>query len=151
MKLLLDATSCPNTVIDYAASIAEQAGIKSQTIRERASDLYKVESRDFDDEIREALSIETMRPILDEMEPGDILVTADESLAELAIHRVTVVIHPDGKVYTPETMDMIKITKHLNRIRGINVDNPTPITHRNPKDDQSFRDLIIQYLGNVKS
>lgn len=149
MKLLLDATNSPNSVVESAQNIAEQAGVDCEIIRNREPEFYKLNSRDFDEELRQAQSLETLRPLLENMEPGDILVTGDDNLAELAVHRVTVVLHPDGKVYTPETMDMLKIAKHINRLRGYGDKNPTPITHRNEKDDKAFVDLLIQYLDNV--
>lgn len=149
MQLLIDGQNCPGIIIDYCLNVSDQLGINASVIRSRDKDLYKLTSDDYDKELKHNTSYEVLRPTIENMQPGDIVVTGDLDLASYALPRVTAVIDPDGLVYTPERLKQLTVQKYLDKIEGNKNIKIVPITHRDPDLNEQFKQTLIQYLNYI--
>lgn len=149
MKLLVDGQYTPGAVIQICRTAAGLAGLDFKLIRSRQKDLYQQQSEDYEEEVRRSNSLETIQPLLDMMQPGDLLITNDDELASQAIHRVTAVINPDGEVYTPEGINLTTIDEYIARIYGRHEGHPKQLKTRDPELDEKFKETLYQFIGNV--
>lgn len=149
MELLIDGFYCPGIIVDICMDAAKKADLNCRFIRKRDQNLYQQKSSDFDEEVRRNSSYEVLQPILESMEPGDILVTSDDDLATQAIHRVTAVIHPDGYIYTSEGINLTTIEEYIARIQGRQDTQARPLGSRDPELNEKFARLLYQYIGNI--
>lgn len=149
MQLLVDGQNCPRIILDFCKSLSEKIKIKVNVIRKRDKNLYLLKSNEYEKELREKKSFETLAPLLEQMEPSDILVTNDIDLATHSIHRVTAVIDPDGLVFTPERLNLLTVQEYLARLQGRSDMKAIPISHRSQELNEQFRQTLSQYLNVI--
>ncbi len=149
MKLIIDSLKIPGKLVDLSRGIANSFGIEAKLVRERDKDLYRLASDDFDFEQRQQRSYEALKPILDDMEPGDILITDDVDLASEAFPKLTAIIGSDGQVFTKERIERLEIKKHLDRIKGVEAHAKSIFRSDNTVNEEEIKKTLYQYLGNL--
>lgn len=144
MTLFIDAGTCPGSVADFCTAAAERAGAPVRLIRGREKDLYQQSSASFEEESEKKGGRAWLRSIAAEIAPADILVTGDADFAAQALPRATAVIHPDGFVYTPQSLNLIALERFQRR-------RARPLTRRAPELDTRFKEVLLSYLGSVSA
>lgn len=147
MQLLIDGQYTPGAVKDLCEYIANELNIEYKVLRPREKDLYKLESLDYEEEVAKINSYNSVKPLLDEMFPGDILITDDIDLANQAILKVTAIISSDGLVFTPERISLLTAENFLARLQGRIDTIAKPLKHRNQEDLENFKKTLIEYLN----
>lgn len=149
MKILVDGHYTPGIVSEICKNAAQKAGLQFEIIRSREKDLYQKQSKDYEEEVRNSNRYQVFQPMLEIMQPGDLLVTSDNELAAQAINRVTAVIHPDGYLYTTEGINLTTIDEYLARIYGRHEGQAHPLKSRDPELNELFKQVLYQFIGNV--
>lgn len=111
MKIWIDADACPNVIKDIVFRASERTKTKvvvvaNQPIRVPLNGLVSTiqVSRGFD--------MADSR-IIDDMEPGDLVITADIPLADAALTKGGIALNPRGELYTLENIKDRLATRDL--------------------------------------
>lgn len=149
MRLLIDEQNLPGKIVEFCKAVSEQANIPSKVIRTREKDIYKINSRDFDEEIREVYGFETFKEILDDLKPDDILITNDIELATQALPKVTTIIDSDGQIINLERLNLLTIKEYLARSQGRMDTLAKPLRHYDDSVSEEFGRTLFHFLGTV--
>lgn len=85
--------------------------------------------------------------IVEHLEAGDIVITADIPLASLAIEKEAIVINPRGELYTLENIEeRLSVRDFMSDLRdnGVQTGGPAPY---GDKDKQKFANTLNQLLS----
>jgi uncharacterized protein YaiI (UPF0178 family) len=111
MRLLIDADACP--VKREAIAEGRRCGAEVVLVGNTTQNLARFTSRDG----VEAIQVGTGRDaadfvIIEELSPGDIVVTQDIGLAAMVLGRSAHAISPRGRVFSPVTIDAEMAVRH---------------------------------------
>ena len=102
MKIWVDADACPAVIKDILYRAAERTGIETTLVANRAMNIPRlpqikliVVSAGFD---------VADNKIVELLEPGDLVVTADIPLAADVIDKGGIALNPRGELYSPDTI-----------------------------------------------
>lgn len=140
MKILVDADACP--VKSQVVSIAKELGLPVW--------MYIDTSHILQDEYAVVVTVDRARDstdmaIVNQLAPGDVVVTQDYGLASLTLGKKAFAIHPSGLVFTPENINRLLFERYLSqKVRRAGGKTPNP-RKRTPEDDgrfaKAFREL----------
>ena len=140
MKIFIDADACPREVKELTFRAAKRLGVAVVMVADRPvahprSPLISmvVVPRDMDS---------ADKRIVSEIQPGDVVITADLPLAAEAVGRGAWGINPRGELYTEENVgERLSMRDFLMSMReaGHDLGGPPPY---NRKDKQRFADTL---------
>lgn len=111
MKLLIDADACP--VKNESISEARRRGIPVLMVSNTAHSLDRFTSRKGVEGLQVGVGRDAADfAIIEELEPGDVVVTQDTGLAAMVLGRSAHAISPRGRVFNPITIDAQLAVRH---------------------------------------
>ncbi len=142
MKIIVDADACP--VINIVVAVAERNRIPCVII----SDI----NHEFNVNYATVLTVDKGRDsadfkIISVAEPNDVVVTQDYGLASLLISKAVHAIHPNGKIYNADTMDLMLYERFMAqkaRNAGMRTKN---MAKRTKQDDLKFKNAFEKLIG----
>lgn len=110
MKILIDADGCP--VVDIAVRLSQKYAIPCLILCDTAHEFQRDGAKTlvFD---KGADSVDYA--LVNQICPGDLVITQDYGLASMCLARQAVVLHQDGWAYTPENIDALLLVRHNSR------------------------------------
>jgi uncharacterized protein YaiI (UPF0178 family) len=149
MKLWIDADACPNVIKEILFRAAERAQIELTLVANQAMRLPPSQYIRFI-QVPAGLDVADKR-IVELMQAGDLVVTADIPLAASVIHKGGVALNPRGELYTKETIsERLSMRNFMDELRsgGVNTGGPPVLT---AKDRQLFANKLDAWLARRKT
>lgn len=144
-RIWVDADACPGVIKDILFRAAERAQITMTLVANQA--LRTPPSR----HVR-ALQVpagldaaDTV--IVQQLQPGDLVVTQDIPLAALVLDKGGIALNPRGELYTPDNMaERLSLRNFMDELRGAGVQTggPAPLHAR---DRQAFAGQLDRWLA----
>jgi uncharacterized protein YaiI (UPF0178 family) len=150
MQILVDADAMPNTIKELLCRTVERLHIPLTLV---ANQNITVDKSDFIRSISVPEGSDAAdNRIVELVQPGDLVVTADIPLADRVITRGAYAINPRGELYTEENIkDRLALRDLMDGLRGSGevLGGPPPFTW---KDRQAFANQLDRFLTrNYKS
>lgn len=110
MKILVDADACP--VKQIIERVAKEYGIPVLMI----IDTSHILQSDYSEVLTVSKAPDAVDlALINRASAGDIIITADYGVATMALGRRAHAIHPNGKVYTDDNIDLMLFERHLSK------------------------------------
>lgn len=111
MRIFVDADACPKAIKEILYKAAIRTGtqlilVANQYLITPISPLIKVLKVDKGFDVADA-------KIVDEINPGDLVITSDVPLADFVTTKGGIAINPRGKLYTPDNIKQALATRNL--------------------------------------
>jgi uncharacterized protein YaiI (UPF0178 family) len=140
-RIIVDADACPKTCLQIIQKLAKTYGYEVITI---ASFNHQIKNTHHLVAGNESQATDIM--VMNLSRPGDIIVTQDWGLAAIVLAKNTKAISPSGKVFQPQTIDLLleerdALAKY--RRSGGRTKGPSK---RTPGDDRQFETNLRRLL-----
>ncbi|MGC3979698.1 MAG: YaiI/YqxD family protein [Steroidobacteraceae bacterium] len=148
MKIWVDADACPNVIKDILFRAAERARIELTLVANQAMRLPPSQFIRFM-QVPAGLDVADKR-IVELMQSGDLVITADIPLAAAVIDKQGVALNPRGELYTPDNIrERLSMRNFMDELRsgGVNTGGPPTFT---AKDKQQFANKLDAWLAKRK-
>ncbi len=144
MKIWVDADACPNVIKEILFRAAERLQISLILV---ANSFLRTPSSRYIRAIRVSAGFDVAdKKIAEEMEVGDLVITADIPLAAEVIDQGGHALNPRGELYTKENIkERLSMRDFMDELRGAGVDTGGPPA-LNQKDRQAFANKLDQFL-----
>ena len=145
MKIWIDADACPNVIKDIVFRAAERAQIDVTLVANQAMRLPPSQYIRFI-QVPAGLDVADKR-IVELLQAGDLVVTADIPLAAAVIEKNGVALNPRGELYSTENIrERLSMRNFMDELRsgGVNTGGPPVLT---PKDRQLFANKLDSWLA----
>jgi len=148
MRLWIDADACPNVIKEIVFRAAERTGVETilvanQYIRTPPSRHIRAMQVPGGFDAADAA-------IVERVEAGDLVVTADIPLASQAIAKGAGALNPRGELYTPDTIaQRLSMRNFMDELRGAGVDTGGPAAFH-PRDRQAFANQLDRWLSDAQ-
>jgi uncharacterized protein YaiI (UPF0178 family) len=145
MKIWVDADACPGVIKEILFRAAERAKIETTLV---ANQLLRVPPSPY---IR-ALQVPAGFDVADnriaaEIQPGDLVITADIPLAAQVIERDGFALNPRGEFYTRDNIrERLTMRNFMEELRGSGVDISGPSSF-SQSDRQAFAAQLDRFLS----
>lgn len=145
MKIWVDADACPNVIKEILFRAAERK--ETQLILVANSFLRTPPSR-YVKAIRVEAGFNVAdNAIVNQMEPGDLVITADIPLASEVIAQGGHALNPRGELYSKENIEeRLAMRNFMDELRdtGVNTGGPATLSQ---KDRQAFANQLDRFLA----
>lgn len=147
MQIWVDADACPGAVKDILYRAAERTGIPLVLV---ANQFLRVPPSPHIRAIQVEKGFDVAdRRIAAEVEPGDLVVTADIPLAAAVIDRHAFAINPRGDFYTRENIrEALDLRNFMDTLRSSGVDTGGPPAFGHA-DRQAFANRLDRFLAGL--
>lgn len=144
MKIWVDADACPRVIKDILFRAAER--VRIETILVANQPLNTPPSR-FIRTVQVSAGFDVAdNEIVQRLEAGDLVITADIPLASEVIEKQAHALNPRGEFYTPENIrQRLGMRDFMEELRGSGVVTGGPPT-LNQRDRQSFANELDRFL-----
>jgi uncharacterized protein len=145
MQIWVDADACPVVIKEILYRAAERLRISltlvaNQALRTPPSAFIKTIQVGAGFDIADNL-------IVQQLQTGDLVITADIPLAAEAIAKGGHALNPRGEFYTPDTIkERLSLRNFLDELRGSGVQTGGPAT-LSQRDRQAFANRLDQFLS----
>lgn len=149
MKIWIDADACPNVIKDILFRAAERAHIELTLVANQAMRLPPSQYIRFV-QVPAGLDVADKR-IVELMQAGDLVITADIPLAALVIEKNGVALNPRGELYTKENIrERLSMRNFMDELRsgGVNTGGPPTLS---TKDRQLFANKLDAWIAKRKT
>ncbi len=146
MKILIDADGCP--VVGLAVELANSFGVCCTILCDTSHTISYpgAQTKVYD---KGADSVDFA--LVNQVEPGDIVVTQDYGLAAMCLSRRAIPISQNGLIYSDENIDSLLLSRHTaKRIRNARGRLKGP-PKRTPEQDDAFAQAFKQLLWQQKN
>jgi uncharacterized protein YaiI (UPF0178 family) len=148
MRIWIDADACPKIVKD----ILFRAALRSKTeIILVSNQFLNIPTSPFIQKILVPSGFDVAdKKIIDSMEKGDLVITADIILADIVVQKGGTGLNPRGQLYTSENIKQHLSLRNFHtdlRSAGVMTGGPAGL---NTKDVQAFADSLDAYLTRHK-
>ena len=148
MKIWVDADACPSVIREIIFRAAERAAVSTTLI---ANTLQRTPPSPY---IR-ALQVQhgfdvADNEIVQRLQPGDLVITADIPLASEVLARGGHALNPRGQVYTGDTIEaLLTMRNFMDQMRGsgVNTGGPAPLSH---SDRKAFANQLDKFLARQR-
>ena len=145
MKIWVDADACPRVIKDILYRAAQRSEVITTLV---ANQPLKIPPSQWIKSIQVASGFDIAdNYIVQELEPGDLVITADIPLAAEAIDKGAQAINPRGQHYTKANIkqrlamrDLMEELRTIGEVRG----GPPPL---NKQDRQAFANVLDRLLA----
>jgi len=145
MKIWIDADACPVAVREILYKAAERCRLQLTLI---ANAPIRIPSSPFIRFVRVTAGSDVAdKAIVEELAPGDLVITADIPLAAAVVGKGGHALNPRGEMYSAENVrDRLSMRDFLDNLRsdGIETGGPPPLTKR---DRQTFANNLDTFLS----
>lgn len=144
MQIWVDADACPVVIKEILYRAAERLRISltlvaNQALRTPPSAFIKTIQVGAGFDVADNL-------IVQQLQPGDLVITADIPLAAEAITKGGHALNPRGEFYTPDTIkERLSLRNFMDELRGSGVQTGGPAT-LSQRDRQAFANRLDQFL-----
>lgn len=145
MRLWVDADACPNVIKDIIFRAADRVGVETILVANqyvRTPPSRHIRSMQVPGGFDAADGA-----IVERVEPGDLVVTADIPLASAAIAKGALALNPRGELYTADSIaQRLSLRNFMDELRGAGIDTggPAPLHAR---DRQAFANQLDRWLA----
>jgi uncharacterized protein len=148
MKIWVDADACPGVIKDILFRAAERTQIITTLV---ANQLLRVPPSPFIRALQVPAGFDVADSrIVQEVQPGDLVITADIPLAAQVIDKHAHALNPRGEFYTPENMrERLAMRNFMEELRGSGVDISGPSSF-NHGDRQAFAAQLDRFLSKPR-
>jgi uncharacterized protein YaiI (UPF0178 family) len=147
MQIWVDADACPNIVKDVLFRAANRTKI---TIILIANQLLRVPPSPYIKRVQVSAGFDVAdNYIVQHMEMGDLVITADIPLADAVIEKGGTALNPRGELYSPSNIKHRLAMRNLSeslRSNGVVTGGPVQL---NKKDIQTFSNSLDRFLTKV--
>ena len=144
MQIWVDADACPQVIKEILFRAAERAQILTTLV---ANTLLRVPSSPFIKSVRVAKGFNVAdHQIVEQIQPGDLVITADIPLAAEVITRGAHALDPRGELYSEDNVrDRLAMRNLMQELRstGDILGGPAPFSH---SDRQRFANHLDRLL-----
>lgn len=149
MEIWVDADACPQAIKEILFRAAERAQVVTTLV---ANTALRIPPSPFIRTVRVASGFDVAdHQIVQQVQPGDLVVTADIPLAALVIGRGAQALDPRGELYTEgnvhERLAVRNLMQNL-RAGGELIAGPAPLS---PRDRQRFANHLDHFLTRPRS
>lgn len=152
MQIWVDADACPNVIKDILFRAADRWKVQVTLV---ANQLIRVPPSSY---IR-ALQVPAGFDVADEqivqrIEPGDLVITADIPLANDVLNRGAVVLHPRGERLDANTIrERLQMRDFLDTLRasGVDTGGPPPLSNADRQTFAGQLDSLLQRHASGRS
>ncbi len=148
MKIWIDADACPNVIKDILFRAAERTHIELTLVANQSMRLPPSQYIRFV-QVPAGLDVADQR-IVELMQAGDLVVTADIPLAALVIDKNGIALNPRGELYTKENIrERLSMRNFMDELRsgGVNTGGPPTLS---TKDRQLFANKLDAWIAKRK-
>jgi len=148
MHIWVDADACPAVIKDILYRAAERTQIPTTLVANR---LLNVPRSPYLRAVQVPRGIDVADShIVQELQPGDLVVTADIPLASDVIAKGGHALNPRGEFYTPDTIqERLALRNHLDQLRGSGERTGGPPALATT-DRKRFADQFDRFLAKQK-
>ncbi len=145
MRIWVDADACPLVIKEILYRAAERLRISltlvaNQPLRTPPSAFIKTIQVGAGFDVADNL-------IVQQLQPGDLVITADIPLAAEAIAKGGHALNPRGELYTTDTIkERLSLRNFMDELRGSGVQTGGPAS-LNQRDRQAFANSLDQFLS----
>jgi uncharacterized protein YaiI (UPF0178 family) len=145
MHIWVDADACPGVIKEILFRAAERAQIMTTLV---ANQLLRVPASPFIRALQVPAGFDVAdNRIAQEVQPGDLVITADIPLAAQVIEREGFALNPRGEFYTRDNIrERLTMRNFMEELRGSGVDIPGPSTF-SQSDRQAFAAQLDRFLA----
>lgn len=144
MQIWIDADACPRAIkeILYRAAVRRKVSLTLV-----ANKVMQTPPSPYIKSIKVSAGFDVAdQYIVDQLEPGDLVITADIPLAADVLAKGGYVLDPRGERLTEENIgERLAIRNALDELRGVGVDTGGPATF-NASDRQAFANQLDRFL-----
>ncbi len=144
MKIWVDADACPGVIKEILFRAAERTKIETTLV---ANQLLRVPPSPYIRALQVPAGFDVAdNRIAQEVQPGDLVITADIPLAAQVIEREGFALNPRGEFYTRDNIrERLTMRNFMEELRGSGVDISGPSTF-NQGDRQAFAAQLDRFL-----
>jgi len=145
MRIWIDADACPGPVKDILFRAAERMRVESILV---ANHCLKIPRSPFIRavQVKAGFNVADTR-IIDSVQPGDLVITADIPLAAEVVAASATALNPRGTLYTPDTIqEHLARRNFMDEMRSTGAITGGPSTLSN-KHLQAFANQLDRYLN----
>lgn len=148
MSIWVDADACPAVIREILYRAANRVQIPLTLVANRP---VQMPPSPWIRMIRVAGGFDVAdRRIVDEVKPGDLVITADIPLAASVIERQAHALNPRGELYTQENIrERLALRNFMEELRSTGVATGGPAALNNA-DRQAFASQLDRYLAQVQ-
>ena len=145
MQIWVDADACPGAIKEMLFRAAQRTRIMTTLV---ANQMLRVPPSPYirARQVPSGSDVADQR-IVQDVQPGDLVITADIPLAALVIERQAHALNPRGEFYTPENIsERLTMRNFMEELRGSGVDisGPAAFSH---SDRQAFAAQLDRFLA----
>ena len=147
MKIWVDADACPGVIKEIIYRAAERRQIPTTLV---ANQMLRTPPSKYIRAIQVAHGFDVADAhIVDQVEKGDLVVTADIPLAALVIERGALAINPRGELYTPATIrERLTMRNFMEELRSAGIETGGPAAF-SQADRQAFGNQLDRLLAKI--
>jgi uncharacterized protein YaiI (UPF0178 family) len=145
MHIWVDADACPGVIKEILFRAAERTQIMTTLV---ANQLLRVPASPFIRALQVPAGFDVAdNRIAQEVQPGDLVITADIPLAAQVIEREGFALNPRGEFYTRDNIrERLTMRNFMEELRGSGVDISGPATF-SQSDRQAFAAQLDRFLA----
>lgn len=144
MKIYVDADACPKVIKEVLFKAVERLKVNMTLV---ADQFMQIPQSPYINFLKVPSEIDSAdEKIVEIIEPGDLVITADIPLADQVVSKGAYAINPRGELYTEQNIkDRLAVRDILTEIRstGIDTGGPPPF---NQKDKEKFANQLDRFL-----
>ncbi len=144
MQIWVDADACPKVIKEILYRAAERVQVPLILV---ANKLLRIPSSHYIKSIQVGVGLDVAdNKIVQEMESGDLVITADIPLASEVIGKRGHALNPRGELYSKENIkERLAMRNFMDGLRetGVNTGGPANLSQ---KDRQAFANSLDQFL-----
>jgi uncharacterized protein YaiI (UPF0178 family) len=145
MQIWVDADACPGVIKEILYRAAERTGVRVTLVANQPLRIPRSPQLRFM-QAPEGFNAADER-IVAELEPGDLVITADVPLAASVIERDALALNPRGELYTAENVrERLSMRNFLDELRGSGVQTGGPPA-LSARDRQAFAAQLDRWLA----
>ena len=147
MRIWVDADACPGVIKEIIFRAAERLQIDTILV---ANQMLRTPPSKFIRAIQVPSGFDVAdRHIVDQLNPGDLVITADILLASFVIERGAHALNPRGELYTTATIrERLSMRNFMEELRSAGVETGGPATF-SQSDRQAFANQLDRFLAKI--
>lgn len=149
MQIWVDADACPVVIKEILFRAADRTQVTTTLVANKPVRLNQSPYIRFV-QVGSGFNVADAR-IVELMQPGDLVITADVPLAALVIEKGGLALDPRGTLYTPENVrERLSVRNFMDELRGsgVNTGGPGALS---PRERQLFANQLDKLLAHIKS
>lgn len=149
MRIWVDADACPGVIKEIIFRAAERRQIQTTLV---ANQMLRTPPSKYIRAIQVAHGFDVADAhIVEQVMPGDLVVTADIPLAAKVIERGATALNPRGELYTPATIqERLTMRNFMEELRSAGIETGGPAAF-SQADRQAFGNQLDRLLAKLPS